>query len=253
MDKLILLALLLMAHSSSHAANSVNNSQDVNSKEMNSTVIAVNSTDAKDWNLSESEWQTYLKLIQGPSGHYYKSMTPPEVLGINADNDRDLKHYAEITAKEEHEKVEKELKFDYAFHEAAERLYADEPIIRDFAFTPFSSLANENAKTTTSLLRGDHVALFVDLKGAVSSDLLRKLISQVKNVQGSVLDIYCVNYTDEESIQQWAKKNFIPMELVMSDKVTINKSNRNAMTSKRLPYAFLVHGGDSKVINLEDI
>jgi integrating conjugative element protein (TIGR03759 family) len=252
MDKFILIALLVFSQSPSYGSNSVDNSTDVNSKESNSTVLTGKTGNAQDWNLSVSEWQEYLKLMQGPSGHYYQNMTPTQVLGINADNDRDLKHFAELSAQQEHEKVEKELKFDHAFHEATNRLFVNEPIIRDFDYTPFSPAVSKAPEAKTNLTRGDHIALFVDLNGKTSPDILSKLISQVKNTQDAVLDIYCVNYTDDESLRNWAKSNSIPVELVVSDKVTINKSKRN-MELRRLPYALLAHGDDSRIINLDAV
>jgi integrating conjugative element protein (TIGR03759 family) len=252
MDKFILITLLLLSQSPSYGANSVDNSVEANSKEFNSTVITSKPVNAQDWNLSVSEWQEYLKLMQGPSGHYYQHMTPPEVLGINAETDRDLKHYAEVSAKQEHEKVEKELRFDHAFQEAAKRLYANEPIIRDFDYTPFSPAVSKTSDAKTSLARGDHIAFFVDINAKTAPELISRLITQVKNAQEAVLDIYCVNYTDDESLRNWAKSNSIPIELVVGDKVTINKSKRN-MELRHLPYALLVHGGDSRIINLDDV
>jgi integrating conjugative element protein (TIGR03759 family) len=78
--------------------------------------------------------------MQGLSGHYYSQLSPPEVLGINAETADELQHYAEVSVKIEHDKLERELRFNVAFHEAATRLYASEPIIKPFDYTPFTPI-----------------------------------------------------------------------------------------------------------------
>lgn len=122
------------------AANDVLNTQTENTISKNTTINSSNISLAKVWNLTEDEWNQYLNLMQGPSGHYYKTLSPPEVLGIGAETTEDLQHYAEIAAKLEHDKIERELRFNAAFHDAAAKLYAAEPIIRPFDYTPFQPI-----------------------------------------------------------------------------------------------------------------
>lgn len=98
---------------------------------------------AVDWQLTHSDWQRYTELMKGQSGHYYKQLTPPEVLGINAENPENLRHYAEVAARLAHDRLARELQFNTAFREAAVRLYAKEPIINPFDFTPFTPIHNE--------------------------------------------------------------------------------------------------------------
>jgi integrating conjugative element protein (TIGR03759 family) len=93
---------------------------------------------AKDWDLNEREWSQYQKLMQGPAGLWYPQLSPPAVLGMHADNPEDKKHFAEIYARQEHQKVEQELAFNKAAFEAMQRLYKGEPMIKPFDITPFS-------------------------------------------------------------------------------------------------------------------
>lgn len=91
------------------------------------------------WDLTEKEWAQYQDVMQGVSGKYYSTLTPPEVLGIEATNAEDLAHFADIVAKQEHDKIARELRFNAAFVLAAKRLYASEPMIQPFdlsAYTP---------------------------------------------------------------------------------------------------------------------
>jgi integrating conjugative element protein (TIGR03759 family) len=119
------------------AASDVVNTKTENTVSHNTIINTSHLGTAKDWNLTESEWTQYLNHMQGPSGHYYKQLSPPEVLGIEAETTEELQHYAEIAAKIEHDKLERELRFNTAFHDAAARLYSIEPIIKPFDFTPF--------------------------------------------------------------------------------------------------------------------
>ncbi len=111
-----------------------------------STVIE-NSTDktsvigsAKDWSLSDTEWMQYQKLMQGPAGLWYRDLSPPAVLGMHADNSEDSKHFAEVYAKQEHKKVERELDFNKEAFKAMQRLYPDEPMLKPFDITPFNPM-----------------------------------------------------------------------------------------------------------------
>jgi integrating conjugative element protein (TIGR03759 family) len=137
--KLSLLSLLMIT-SCAFASNDVANTQTKNTISQNTMVSVTHIGTAKDWNLTETEWIQYINLMQGPSGHYYKNLSPPEILGINSDSTEELQHYAEVAAKLEHDKLERELKFNAAFHEAASRLYTTEPIIKPFDYTPFTPI-----------------------------------------------------------------------------------------------------------------
>jgi integrating conjugative element protein (TIGR03759 family) len=135
-----LLILLVMMTQSTFAADDVVNTQTKNTITQNTAVNTKPVGTAKDWELNNTDWDQYLNLMHGPSGHYYASLSPPEVLGIQAETNEDLRHYAEIAAKLEHDKLERELRFNAAFHEAAAKLYSTEPIIKPFDFTPFTPI-----------------------------------------------------------------------------------------------------------------
>lgn len=127
--------LVLLVATNLVSASEILNTQTTNTKSVNSHIIT---SVAKEWNLTESEWNRYLKLMQGLNGHYYQKLSPPQVLGINAETDEELRHFAEVSVKQEHDKLERELKFNTAFHEAASRLYITEQLIKPFDLTPFT-------------------------------------------------------------------------------------------------------------------
>ena len=137
--KFSLLSMLLIS-TCAFASDDVMNTQTQNTVSQNTTVNTTHIGIAKDWNLTDTEWRQYIILMDGPSAHYYKNLSPPEVLGINSNNAEELNHYAEVAATLEHDKLERELRFNAAFHEAATKLYSTEPIIKPFDYTPFTPI-----------------------------------------------------------------------------------------------------------------
>lgn len=138
--KRYLIIIFLCCSSVSFSAEDVMNTVTQNSVTQNTAIISTHMGKLNDWGLKKTEWNRYLVLMEGPSGHYYPNLTPLEVLGINADNVEDLNHFAELAVRAEHAKVEKELRFNAAFQEAAKKLYAQEPIIRPFDISAYSSV-----------------------------------------------------------------------------------------------------------------
>ena|GEM_PF-2972690 len=122
------------------SVNDVSNTVTRNSITQNTTSAIIQRDMGKDWNLTELEWNKYLNFMQEPSGHYYLQLTPPEVLGIQAETNEDLKHFAEVAVKLSHDKLERELRFNAAFHEAASMIYEDEPLIKPFDYMPFTPI-----------------------------------------------------------------------------------------------------------------
>ena len=141
--RVLLLALLITSSCTFAANNDVINTQTQNTISQNSTINTSHIGTAKDWQLTGEEWSRYLSLMQGSDGYYYKNLSPPEVLGINADNAEELNHYAEISAKFQHDKLERELRFNAAFHDAAARLYSMEPLVKPFDYTPFTPISKD--------------------------------------------------------------------------------------------------------------
>lgn len=116
------------------------NTHPISTVAQNSVISTTHTELAKDWGLSEFEWNRYVVLMSGPSGHYYAKLSPPEVLGVNADTLEDLRHFADISAKFEHDKLERELRFNVAFREAATKLYSSEKLIKPFDLRPFTPI-----------------------------------------------------------------------------------------------------------------
>lgn len=80
-------------------------------------------TQAQQWGLTDSEWQRYQQLRQGERGIWSPGLDPLTTLGVEANNDAERQRFAELLARKEHQRVEKELAFQRAYDQAWKRLY----------------------------------------------------------------------------------------------------------------------------------
>jgi integrating conjugative element protein (TIGR03759 family) len=249
--KYFLLLSLFSLLNTSNAENIIN-TQALSSTSQNTTINSTVVGTAQDWNLTESEWARYQTLMQGPNGHWYPQLTPPEVLGLNAKTEEEQQHFAEIVAREEHDKLARELLFDRAVHEALLRLYPREPIIRAFDLSPYNPIQASSEKKI-SLEAGDHLALFVDIKQGFDVATVPQLIAAVKMHPDVMLDIFCVGKVDDNRIRQWASLNHIPLDLVAKHQITLNSDNGKLQKTAGdvpLPYVLWVRNNQSKAISV---
>lgn len=63
------------------------------------------------WEINEEDYQRYEDLEAGPRDILSPNIDPLTALGIEARNDTERRHYAELWVKDEYERSEKELKF----------------------------------------------------------------------------------------------------------------------------------------------
>lgn len=232
---------------------SIMNTPDVSTDTQSIAIRQTTIGTAQDWALTSDEWQHYAELMRGKNGLWYPHLTPPEVLGLNAQTPQQEQHFAEIVAQQEHDKLLRELKFDQAVHQALLRLYPSEPIIQSFDSSPYNPIQVRPSKSLANIQLGDHVILFVDISKGLDFATLPQLIAEITTRPSITLDIYCVNATDDITIRNWAILNSIPMNLVSSGRITLNHDNgrlQKIASHVSLPYVLLVHQGQSTPISL---
>lgn len=244
------MVILLLGVSTHAPAESVSNTIEDTTRVQNTTINSTTLGNAQDWGLSAPEWDQYQKLMRGPNGLWYPKLSPPEVLGLNAQTAQDQKHFAEVVARTEHDKLARELSFDYAIHQALLRLYPTEPIIRSFDMSAFSPIPKKIADSSAQLQTGDHLVLFIDPTQGIDPTTSR-LIDKIKNKIGVSLDIFCVGSVDDNAIQKWARLNSLPADLVAQSRITLNRDNGKLQKTAgqvKLPYLLLVRNGESKPV-----
>ncbi|WP_411561472.1 TIGR03759 family integrating conjugative element protein [Salmonella enterica] len=160
---------------------------------------------AQEWGLTTEEWQRYETLKKGRRGVLSPGLDPLTMLGIEARSDEERRHFAELTVKQEFQRVEAELAFQREVNSAWMRVYP--------GVLPVQDLRSEVSSTRQ--------ALFVKENCPACE---RKLVQLMKSNQP--LDIYLVGSSGkDEAVRNWAKKHNIPAEKVKSRQVTLNHDN----------------------------
>ncbi|HAK3938843.1 TPA: TIGR03759 family integrating conjugative element protein [Salmonella enterica] len=160
---------------------------------------------AQEWGLTAEEWQRYETLKKGRRGVLSPGLDPLTMLGIEARSDEERRHFAELTVKQEFQRVEAELAFQREVNSAWMRVYP--------GVLPVQDLRSEVSNARQALFVKDNCP---------ACD--RKLTQLMKSNQP--LDIYLVGSGGkDEAVRNWAKKHNIPAEKVKSRQVTLNHDN----------------------------
>lgn len=160
---------------------------------------------AQEWGLTAEEWQRYETLKKGRRGVLSPGLDPLTMLGIEARTDEERRHFAELTVKQEFQRVEAELAFQREVNSAWMRVYP--------GVLPVQDLRSEASNARQALFVKDNCP---------ACD--RKLSQLMKS--NPSLDIYLVDSGGkDEAVRSWAKKHNIPAEKVKSRQITLNHDN----------------------------
>lgn len=184
--------------------------------ETNSRLSEPERTRARSWNLSETEWQRYRRLMDGVRGSISpETISPLEVLGIHARDGQERQRYAERWAQIMHEDAERILAFQHAYDAAIRRLYPNEPLID-------ASRLPDTTTKTDSLQASDRVLFFTRAACPACDALLQRLLQRLDTVAG--IDIYLTDIAggNDQAVRAWARQHNIQPEWVRSRKVTLN-------------------------------
>lgn len=168
---------------------------------------------ASEWGLKAEEWQRYEELMQGRLGVYSPGIDPLTALGIEARNEEERRHYAELQVFAEAARVERELAYQRAYDEAWKRLFAD--------LMPLGDMVGMSATAMTpSIMSGSSNRLAV----FVQNDCVpcEQKVQQLQNA-GTSFDLYMVgSHADDAVIRRWATKVGIDSGKVLSRQITLN-------------------------------
>jgi len=226
--------------------NDITSDQDANKLTLTEAQLHESSV----WGLTVDEEKRYVQLMQNRSGLYYEGLrqTPIDVLGINARDEDERNHFAELAARQEAQKVAKNIAWNNAFYKAYNQLFKDVPVVGDF---DTSSYAPSNY-TPVSLKPNDTLYWFIKPEHAVKTVLL-PLIEAIQTTSGTTLHLMLMG-ADEAEIQQWANLNQIPRDLVTQGQMTINHGELSfdalTLPKKSTPLLLLARNGSSSVVDL---
>ena len=170
---------------------------------------------AKRWRLSTEEWAQYQTLMAGPRGIWSPNLDPVTVLGIDAETEAERRRYAELLVMLEYERVEKELRFQRAYDEAAQRLFPTLPRVTTAA-----------AEASDSPAVGAERIAFVgsiDPKRCPTCErALKELMRAHRASHTAALDLFLADAADDEAIRAWAKQHGVDADEVRVGRITLN-------------------------------
>ncbi|HAT1867308.1 TIGR03759 family integrating conjugative element protein [Legionella pneumophila] len=206
--------------------------------------------EAKVWGLTIDEEKRYVLLMQNKSKFYYEGLrqTPIDILGLNARNEVERDHFAELAARQEAQKVSKNIAWNNAFYKTYNRLFTNVPVIGDFDPSPYSPYAHKPVQ----LSQGDTLYFFIKEKDAVKT-ILMMLFDAIEQTPDTRLHLMLLNM-DDATIQIWANQHQIPQHLVNNSRISLNHGELNYQTlkvnKKLLPLLLLSKNGHSSIVDL---
>jgi len=206
--------------------------------------------EATVWELTQDEEKRYIQLMQNRSGLQYRGLhlTPIDILGINARSETERDHFAMLSARQEAQKVSKNIAWNNAFYKAYNQLFKDIPVVGEFDVTPY---APSNYKPVT-LQANDTLYWFIKPEHAVKTVLL-PLIEALQSTPNTKLNLMLLG-ADNIEIQQWANLNQISRELVANGQITLNHGELAFetlnMKQKTTPLMLLARNNASSIVDL---
>ena len=206
--------------------------------------------EAKAWELSEIEEKRYVKLMQSKGAIYYQGlrMTPIDILGLNARDDAERDHFAELAARQEAQKVAQNIAWNNAFYQAYNQLFKDVPVVGDFDPAPYSPYAHQPIQ----LKEGENLYFFIKPDDAVTT-ILMQLIDAIDRVPNTKLHLLFLDM-DNDAIQLWANRHQIPLNFVTNQQITLNPGLQQYealnLNKKQTPLLLLAHGKNSQIVDL---
>ena len=184
--------------------------REANQRETFQHLNLANTTQAKQWGLSQTDWQRYVELMMSQRGIWSPGLDPLTALGVEARTDDERRRYAELWAQQEHDRVERERAFAMEVSEAFKRLYPGEVPLE---FPP-EDASNEHVETQAGRL----------LLFASNTTDCRDQLKQLQDALGGSMsmDIYVSGFSDDDALRGWAATQKIDLDAVRAGRITIN-------------------------------
>lgn len=181
------------------------------------------------WGLSEQDWVRYVDIMQGPQGRYTPNEDPTFVLGIHARNAQERQRFAELQARHEFRRLQRELSFENAYTQAFHRLYPSMPVV-DYELIKQNRVRNalfnnvpDDDPFARQFLPTDRLVLFVEQSCTRCTQFYQAAISLIGSENVNV-DLFFLGFSDAQ-IQQWARDMNVPRELYEQQKIKLNNVN----------------------------
>lgn len=187
--------------------------------------------------VSPAEYRRFLEIIQDPMvAHDYRNLTPAEVLGTYAKNDKEREKYADIFVQQYHARVVRELLFQRAYDRSYRKFYPNEKVV---AYNDHSS----GADSLSGIISGDRIIAFT--KTDIDGDFIKTALDMAISDNSIQLDIYFTNHPSNQKVNDWAKSTGIPFGLVKKRQITLNidDGEYNKLSQYSLPLLGFIRAG----------
>lgn len=208
--------------------------------------------EAQVWNLSEQEEKRYVLLMQNRSSVYYKnkSLSPVEILGMNARTAQERQKFASLAAEQNEQQIAQLLTWRTAFNKAYQKRTKDLKRVQSFDTSKYSPYAYK----AVDLKPGDKVFLYLESGDPVKAQLavLYQLIEETPNT--SLELIFLDDHASKEIINKWAKAHTVPRDLVKQKRIQLNMGSQKvrdeiAHNGKKLPLVVHESQGSISVVD----
>src|SRR5690606_4872349 len=183
-------------------------SNERSSKEVDTSLSAMENSRSRAWGLSEVEWRRYQSLMLGIRGSVSpETLSPIEVLGIHARDAGERRRYAELWARAMFEDAERILAFQRAYDEAAQELYPGIPLIDAAKRQPKN-------REVASLDGADRVLFFTGVNCPACDAVLARLMKRLDGINGVDIYVSPIDGSGDDEIRKWAAAHAIEADWV---------------------------------------
>ena len=175
--------------------------------------VSLTESSRQAWNLSQTDWDTYTTLMQGPSGIWYPHLAPAAVLGIHAATEAERDRFARIVFEQERHRLD----LLFAFNRAYTRMAREERTKPGFGY--FGEYADVSALAGPGLsnINSSRLLVFIGQDCPPCDRTVREL-----SRSGRPFDIYYVGAGSDAEISRWARRVGLPPAKVRDRSITLN-------------------------------
>jgi integrating conjugative element protein (TIGR03759 family) len=228
-------SLLLIAALSSAQTPSVTNPNVANPSATPTSASMIAKPDRntlEQLGITETDWQRYQSVLNGPQANWSKDNDPLLVLGITARTAAERSRYAELYVEADRKRNAAILEFERAVQQVWRSKYGTEPL---FTVPGQSSSASPLLRST------DRVLLIVDMKQPCA--LCAEVIDAVQrlgraNRTGPGVDIYFAGASFDEMVA-FGRARGIQREDVAAKRITLNALTPEVMAQLQVTRAML--------------
>ncbi len=175
---------------------------------------------SKEWSITADDWLRYKKLMAGSRGIWSPDADPLIALGVHAETIEERRRLAELFVMKEYERTQGELDFQREVDVAWKRLFPNRLRVNN---------TTENvAQNAPIQVKYKRYALVLEAGCNKCNVILKQYINKIVQEAGlQALDIYLrQTANDDAALRQWVKSSKIPVELIQSERITINHGDQ---------------------------